>query len=180
MKRCATLTGALLLGFLLAACGPDDPMTGRAASDLPPGPLQPLPSEPATSDAPSCGALAVSRGETKSLGSDGDLLGIEFTNRGDAACTVHGYPTLTMRDSNGRNMGDRAKLSTNGAARYIVLNAGESATASVRFPKSDCTSGTVRIEVLIPGATERAFIPESHPYCPGWTVTAIQRATPND
>lgn len=176
MKRCATTTGVLLAGLLLAACGPGDPMTGRAASDLPPGPLQPLPSESATTNAPSCSTLAVSRGETKSH-SDFDFLDITFTNRGDAACTVHGYPTLTMRDGTGRNMGDRARLSTNGAARYIVLEPGQSATATVRFPKATdtCTRGTERIEVLIPGATERNFISESRPYCPGWTVGAVSR-----
>lgn len=180
MKRLATCLGTMLAGFLLVACGPGDPMTGRAASDLPPGPLQPLPSEPATTDAPSCGTLAVSRGASKSSGSEGDVLGIEFTNRSEAACTVHGYPTLTMRDGSGRSMGDRATLSTSGAARYIVLQPGESATATVRFPRGTCTSGTARIEVLIPGATERAFIPENHPFCPGWTVTAIQSDTADD
>jgi hypothetical protein len=180
MKRLLTTIGALLVAFALAACGPGDPMTGRAASDLPPGPLQPLPSEQATTEAPSCGTLEISRGGTKSLGSDGDLLGIEFTNRSETTCTVHGYPTLTMRDGSGRSMGDRAKLSASGAARYIALKPGESATATVRFPRGTCTSGTARIEVLIPGATERAFIPETHPYCPGWTVTAIQAATVDD
>ena len=149
------------------------------ASDLPPGPLQPLPSDSATTTAPSCGTLDATRGATDSQ-SDADFLDITFTNHGDAACTIHGYPTLTMRDANGRNLGERAGLSTNGAARYLVLNPGESATATVRFPKVACTGGTTRIEILIPGATERAFIPESHPYCPGWTVTAIQRGTATD
>ena len=178
MKRFATSTGTLLAGVLLAACGPGDPMTGRAASDMPPGPLQPLPSESATTSAPACGALEVTRGDVKKIGSDGDLLAIEFTNRDDAACTVHGYPTLTMRDGNGRNMGESADLQTSGAARYIVLEPGQSATATVRLPKvtDGCKRGTARIEVLIPGATERNFIAESRPYCPGWTVNAIHRS----
>lgn len=173
MKQFAATIAALVA--VLAGCGPGDPMTGRAASELPPGPLQPLPSETATTNAPGCRTLAVSRGDTKSVGSDEDLLGIEFTNRGDAACTVHGYPTLTMRDSNGRAMGEPADLQTSGAARYIVLEPGQSASATVRFPKatSACTSGTARIEVLIPGATQREFISESRPYCPGWAVDAI-------
>lgn len=161
-------------GLMLAGCGPGDPMTGRAASDLPPGPLQPLPSESA-SDAPGCRVLAVSRGKTESR-SDADFLDIVFTNRGEEACRVHGYPTLTMRDGSGRSMGDRARLQSNGAARYLVLGPGEAAFATVRYPKDDaCTSGTTRIEVLIPAATERAFIDETHPYCPGWTVSAINR-----
>ena len=178
MKRFAATTGVLLAGVILAACGPGDPMTGRAGSDLPPGPLQPLPSETATTNPPSCHALAVSRTGTKSIGSDGEALGIEFTNRGEAACTIHGYPTLTMRDGNGRNMGEHAKLRTSGAARYIVLEPGQSAKATVQFPKATdaCTSGTARIEVLIPGANEREFITERRPYCPGWTVDAINRS----
>jgi hypothetical protein len=177
MKRFAAMIGVLLAGALLAACGPGDPMTGQAGSDLPPGPLQPLPSEPATTDAPNCDELAASRGKTQSQ-SDADFLDITLTNRGDAACTVHGYPTLTMRDGNGRSMGDSAKLQTSGAARYIVLEPGQSATATVRFPKATdaCRSGTARIEILTPGAIEREFIAESRPYCPGWTVNAIHRS----
>jgi hypothetical protein len=177
MKRFAATIG-VLVALSLAACGSGDPMTGRAASDMPPGPLQPLPSESATTSAPGCSTLAVSRGGTKSVGSDGGMLAIEFTNRGDAACTVHGYPTLTMRDGNGRSMGESAKLETSGAARYIVLEPGQSATATVRFPKATdaCTSGTARIEVLIPGANQREFISENRPYCPGWTVDAIHRS----
>lgn len=176
MKRFTTYVGVLLAVLLLTACGPGDPLTGRAASDLPPGPLQPLPSESAT-EVPICRTLAVSRGKTESQ-PDADFLDITLTNRGDAACTVHGYPTLTMLDGNGRNMGDRAKLFTNGAARYIVLDPGKSATATVRFPKATgaCTSGTARIEILIPGATERQFIAEDHPYCPGWRVSAVARS----
>ena len=178
MKRFAATMG-VLVALSLAACGPGDPMTGRAGSDLPPGPLQPLPSEPATTSAPGCAALEVSRGDVKKgRGSDGDLLAIEFTNRDEAACTVHGYPTLTMRDGNGRTMGESADLRTSGAARYIVLEPGQSATATVGLPKitDACKRGTARIEVLIPGATERNFIAESRPYCPGWTVNAIHRS----
>jgi hypothetical protein len=176
MNRFATCVGVLLAGLFLTGCAPGDPMTGRAASDMPPGPLQPLPSDSAT-NVPDCRALAASRGKTHSQ-SDTDFLDITLTNRGGAACTVHGYPTLTMLNSSGRNMGERARLYTNGAARYIVLGPGESATATVRFPKATdaCTSGTARIEVLIPGATEREFISEHHPYCPGWTVSAVTRS----
>jgi hypothetical protein len=43
-----TGVGLLLAGLFLAGCAPGDPMTGRAASDLPPGPLQPLPSDSST------------------------------------------------------------------------------------------------------------------------------------
>ena len=174
MQRFGTSTALALGALMLAGCGPGDPLTGRAASDLPPGPLQPLPSR-STPEAPDCTALAVGRGETRS-DNDADFLTLTFTNRADADCTVHGFPTLTMRDGSGRTMGERATLRSNGAARYLVLKPGDTVTATVRYPKTDgCKPGTSRIEVLIPGATRREFIAEDHPYCPGWTVSEIQR-----
>ncbi|HJR90087.1 MAG TPA: DUF4232 domain-containing protein [Aeromicrobium sp.] len=177
MKQWATSIGALLAGVVLVGCGPGDPMTGRAGSDLPPGPLQPLPSETTSTPPPGCRGLEAGRGKTESQ-SDADFLDITLTNRSGEACTIHGYPTLTMRDGNGRGIGEPAGFRTSGAARYLILDPGETATATVRFPKTTgaCTSGTVRIELLIPGATERAFISENHPYCPGWTVGAISGA----
>jgi hypothetical protein len=175
MKRFARSTALVFAGLMMIGCGRDDPMTGQAGSDLPPGPLQPLPSASAP-DAPNCKVLEVGRGETRS-DKDADFLDITFTNRSDADCTVHGYPTLTMREANGRSMGDRATLRPSGTARYLVLKPGETVTATVRYPKSDaCKAGTSRIEVLIPGATRREFIAEDHTYCPGWTVSEIQRA----
>lgn len=159
---------------MLLGCAPGDPLTGRAASDLPPGPLQPLPSA-SVPDAPDCKVLEVGRGETHT-DDDADFLDLTFTNRSDSACTVHGFPTLTMRDGSGRTMGDRAIFRSNGAARYLVLEPGDTVTARVRYPKTDdCKPGTSRIEVLIPAATRREFIAEDHPYCPGWTVSEIQR-----
>ena len=121
--------------------------------------------------------LAAGRGATKQT-TDADFLEITLTNRNDDTCTVHGYPVLTLRDGSGRAIGERAEFRTNGAARYLDLTPGESATATVRFPKTGkCTAGTAQIEVLIPGATEREFIDESHPYCPGWSVTAIHHGS---
>lgn len=168
----------LVVLFLLVVvgCSRTDPIGGRLASDLPPGPLQPIASDSATT-LDDCTVLETSRGATRSQ-SDADFLEIEFTNRGDTACMVHGYPTLSLRNSEGRGIGDQAILRANGAARYIDLKPGETGVAEVRFPKgpAGCQSGTTQIEVLIPRAKERAYIDETHPYCPGWSVTAVGRA----
>jgi hypothetical protein len=164
-----------MAALLIAGCSHVDPIAGRAASDLPPGPLQPLPSDTGE-PTPDCRTLTPARGKTISR-SDADFLDIVFTNEGDETCVAHGYPTLLMRGADGRRIGEHATLRTNGAARYVDLEPGEAAVATVRFPQEsgDCISGTARIEILVPGATERAFIDESHPYCPGWTVTSLAR-----
>jgi hypothetical protein len=174
MKRVVLITAAVIAVLLMAGCQRIDGSAGRAASDLPPGPLQPLPSETAPA-APNCRVLAVSRGETRSE-SDADFLEIVLTNDGNADCTAHGYPTLTMLDGSGRSMGERAGPRSNGGARYVVVRPGESVKVTVRYPKvSECKGGASRIEVLVPGATERAFISEAHSFCPGWTVTSMER-----
>ncbi|HEX8030938.1 MAG TPA: DUF4232 domain-containing protein, partial [Vicinamibacterales bacterium] len=101
--------------------------------------------------------LAASRGATKQT-ADGDFLEITLTNNNSDTCTAHGYPVLTLRDGSGRAIGEQAQFRTNGAARYLDLAPGESATATVRFPKlaaGKCKAGTTQIEVLIPGATKR-------------------------
>lgn len=175
MKRAVLTSAAVLAVLLLAGCERIDGARGRASSDLPPGPLQPLPSE-TTPAAPNCRVMTVSRGETQSQ-SDADFLELVFTNDGDADCTAHGYPTLTMLDASGRSMGERAGLRSNGGARYTVVKPGESVQVTVRYPKvSECKDGATRIEVLVPGAADRAFISETHDFCPGWTVTAMERA----
>jgi len=179
MKRLATVIGALLVGLVLAGCAPGDPMTGRAGSDLPPGPLQPLPSDTA-GPTPHCRTLAVAIGDAK-RSSDVELVALQFTNTAKEACFVRGYPALTLKDASNRHVGETARSYVSGGARDLVLAPNETVSADIRFPNPDnfepgvCKTGTVRLEVLIPGATERAFVDDNHPYCPGWTVSALHR-----
>lgn len=179
MKRLVTFLGTLVLAFALVGCAQGDPLTGRAASDLPPGPLKPLPtdSEPPP---PNCPTLTPERGKTRAV-SDAEFLVITLTNPGDEACTAHGFPTLTMLGADGRSMGERATLRSNGGARYIVVKPHESVQITVRYPKADdCAGRSERIEILVPGATERAFVPEQHAFCPGWSVTSMEPIWPED
>jgi len=179
MKRFATPIGALLIGFLLVACGPSDPMTGRAASDLPPGPLQPLPSNSAESAA-NCRTLEVSIG-TSEHAAGSEYVQLRFTNTSAKPCFVRGYPALTLKDSANRQVGETSHSYVSGAAKDLTVAPNETVTADIRFPNPDnfdagvCKTGTVKLEVLIPGATERATVADSHAYCPGWSVSALHR-----
>lgn len=182
MMRFATSAGAMLVALILAGCGQGDPMTGRAGSDLPPGPLQPLPSDTEDPTPPACKTLDVAVGESK-RSSDVELVALRFTNAANDPCFVRGYPALTLKDAANRQVGETARSYVSGGAKDLVLAPGETVTADIRFPNPDnlepgaCKSGTVRLEVLIPGATERESIDDNHPFCPGWTVSALHRGS---
>lgn len=171
--------GVALATLLIVGCSPGDPMKGRAASDLPPGPLQPVPRDSSTPPA-SCGTLNITVGESEhSAGIE--YLRLRFTNDSGEPCAVRGYPSLTLRDAANRPVGESARSFVSGGAKDLVLAPDETVTADVAFPSPDtfdpgvCKTGTVKLEVLIPGATERASVADNHPYCPGWTVSALHR-----
>ena len=166
---------------LLAACGHVDPMKGQAASDLPPGPLSAVPTAPAE-HAPKCVTLEVRRGATdRSPGME--YLRLKFTNSGDSPCFVHGYPALTLKNASNRQVGDSSRPYVSGGAKDLELAAGETVTADVRFPDPDrfpagtCVTGAVKLEILIPGATQREFVDDTHAACPGWQVSALHRGS---
>ena len=103
------------------------------------------------------------------------LLSIEFTK----IKATQPAPSTAIRPSrnrDGRGVGERATFVTNGAAGYMVC--GKCAQQPCDSPKVTCTSGAA--DDADPAPAEREFISETHPYCPGWTVTAIQRATDVD
>ncbi|MFL6090428.1 MAG: DUF4232 domain-containing protein [Aeromicrobium sp.] len=177
MKRLGLLLAALAFA---AGCSHADPMSGRAGSDLPPGPLQPLPSNSAAQAAP-CKTLDVAVGDSEHAAGT-EYVRLRFTNTGLVPCFVRGYPSLTLQDSANRQVGDTARPFSNGGAKDLVLAPKETVTADIRFPNPDnfepgvCKTGAVRLEVLIPGATERTFVADHHAACPGWGVSALHRA----
>lgn len=178
MKRLLSIVGVVIV---LAGCSHADPMSGRAADDLPPGPLSAIPTADAAS-APDCVRLAVKRG-----GSDHsagmEYLRLKFTNSSDAACFVRGYPALTLKNADNRQIGDSSRPYVSGGAKDLVLAPGETVTADVRFPDPSafpagaCATGAVSLEVLIPGATQRETVADTHQACPGWSVSALHRGS---
>jgi hypothetical protein len=169
------------MAALSAGCGHADPMKGRAADDLPPGPLSAIPTN-SDDRAPDCTRLDVTRGSSKqSAGLD--YVQLTFTNASDAACFVRGYPSLTLKDASKRQVGDSSRPYVSGGAKDLELAPGETVTADVRFPDPDkfsagtCATGATKLEVLIPGATQREFVDDTHAACPGWTVSALHRGS---
>jgi hypothetical protein len=176
-----TLALVVVAAALLVGCSHEDPMSGRAADDLPPGPLSAIPTSSADR-APNCAKLTVQRGASdRSPGME--YLRLKFTNAGDAPCFVHGYPSLTLKDASNRQVGDSSRPYVSGGADDLELAPGETVTADVRFPDPDrfpkgaCATGAVKLEILIPGATQREFVDDSHPACPGWLVSALHRGS---
>jgi hypothetical protein len=174
------LVWIIAVAAMSAGCGHADPMKGRAADDLPPGPLSAIPTS--SERAPDCTRLDVSRGASKrSAGLD--YLRLTFTNASDAACFVRGYPSLTLKDASNRQVGDSSRPYVSGGAKDLELAPGETVSADVRFPDPDkfpagtCLTGATKLEVLIPGATQRESVEDTHAACPGWTVSALHRGS---
>jgi hypothetical protein len=167
---------------LATGCGHDDPMKGRAADDLPPGPLSAIPTSSADDRAPACTRLEVKRGGSARSGGL-EYIRLTFTNTGATACFVRGYPSLTLKDASNRQVGDSSRPYVSGGAKDLELAPGETVTADVRFPDPDkfpsgsCPTGATRLEILIPGATQRESVDDTHAACPGWTVSALHRGS---
>jgi hypothetical protein len=174
-------TVLVLAAMVVAGCTHADPMRGQAASDLPPGPLSAIPTN-AAERPPACVRLDVRRG-TSMRSAGKDLTQLKFTNSGDAACFVRGYPSLTLKNASGRQVGDSSRPYVSGGAKDLDLAPGETVTADVRFPDPDrfpagtCITGATKLEILIPAATQREFVDDTHAACPGWSVSALHRGS---
>jgi hypothetical protein len=116
-------------------------------------------------------------------GAGTEYVRLRFTNSANTACAVRGYPALTLKDAANHQVGEAARAYVSGGAKDLVLAPNETVIADIRFPNPDnfgpgvCKSGTAHIEVLIPGATERASVDDHHAYCPGWSVSALHRGS---
>lgn len=112
-----------------------------------------------------------------------DLVRLKFTNPAGAACFVRGYPALTLKNASNRQVGDSSRPYVSGGAKDLQLAAGETVTADVRFPDpakfpaGRCATGATRLEILIPGATQREYLDDTHAACPGWSVSALHRGS---
>jgi hypothetical protein len=175
------VAGSALAVAALSGCGHVDPMKGRAADDLPPGPLSALPTT-APERAPDCIRLDVSRGATEhSAGMT--YVRLKFTNPGDSACFVRGYPSLTLKNASNRQVGDSSRPYVSGGAKDLELAPAETVTADVRFPEPErfadgaCATGATRLEILIPGASQREYVDDTYTACPGWSVSALHRGS---
>ena len=140
--------------------------TGTAPATSPP----PSPSQ---AGSPACanGTLQVTlRGEQGYAG--GVDLAINFTNTTSAACTLYGYPGVSLVSSSHAQIGLAAKRTTTAPAEVVTLAPGATGHAQLQiadalnFPTSTC--GPVQaadLRVYPPGQTAAVFLPDRSQGC---------------
>ncbi|MCD2195476.1 DUF4232 domain-containing protein [Actinomycetospora endophytica] len=98
---------------------------------------------------------------------------IVFTNRGDAACTLVGFPAVRWVGAGGKAVGDPAThAGTRGPT--LTLAPGGSVAATLRivpvteFDPTNCAAVAVRgLTVRAPGTTTAATLPRAGKACSG-------------
>jgi hypothetical protein len=128
---------------------------------------------PTAAGAPACanGTLQVKlRGEQGYAG--GVDLAINFTNTTSAACTLYGYPGVSLVSSSHAQIGLAAKRTTTAPAEVVTLAPGATGHAQLQiadalnFPTSAC--GPVQaadLRVYPPGQTAAVFLPDRSQGC---------------
>jgi hypothetical protein len=128
---------------------------------------------PTAAGAPACanGTLQVKlRGEQGYAG--GVDLAINFTNTTSAACTLYGYPGVSLVSSSHAQIGLAAKRTTTAPAEVVTLAPGATGHAQLQiadalnFPTSAC--GPVQaadLRVYPPGQTAAVFLPDHSQGC---------------
>ena len=185
---CGRVAAALTcLGALaaLAACSsstssssppstPSATSTGTAtATATGTAPATSPPPSPSQAGSPACanGTLQVKlRGEQGYAG--GVDLAINFTNTTSAACTLYGYPGVSLVSSSHAQIGLAAKRTTTAPAEVVTLAPGATGHAQLQiadalnFPTSTC--GPVQaadLRVYPPGQTAAVFLPDHSQGC---------------
>lgn len=100
---------------------------------------------------------------------------LALTNTGKSACTLKGYPGLSLADSSGKRIGDPAERSQDGDASLAVhLAPGAAAHVTVKSPTKDVTDGKCwakpdHLVVYAPGEKQsvQAANPDGFTVCGG-------------
>lgn len=134
-----------------------------------------------------CDAKLLVLSENSSSGAAGTL-GITYavTNKSASACTVGGYPTVTLIDSTGQQIGQPAQQNTAVTSADITLQANKAAYVTVLFPNAanyspgycSATKPTA-IKILILGQTTALQMSlADQTYCPGLSTQALTATAP--
>lgn len=160
---------ALLIAALLSACVEDPNIPGHG----PDGPVQPIEERPRLAY---CDNLQPSLGETRQTAGTTQVE-LTVTNDADETCLTRGYPTLSLVGGNGHTVGESAVFERRLRPVDVELTPGGSATALITLPDTNtsaagtCRGGVERLRILLPRAGGEVWVPFSHEYCPGWSVT---------
>ena len=103
-----------------------------------------------------------------------------FTNQGTGDCVLNGYPTVTLLDSAGKQIGQAAGQDTSVSVVVVTLKPNQSASATLSLPDPDiagnCSAMAVaEIQATLPGisGTLKTADTTDH-YCPNFMTRPIQ------
>lgn len=142
---------------------------GRTRSASPPATVSQAPPPPArTTKAPVRGCASSSLRVTAGRGSGAAgsvLVPLVFTNTGTRACTLHGFPGVSLVDASGGQIG-AAATRTGAGGGSVVLAPGHAAVAQVRvtraqnYPQERCAPVAAQgLRVYPPGETHALLVP---------------------
>jgi len=105
---------------------------------------------------------------------------LTLTNNSSAACTLSGYPGVSLVDSSGSQIGQPASRNAVHPVTVVTLSGNGSAYSLLgfpnpgNFPAGKCSSASsVNLRVYPPGETQSLLIALQEKYCPGFSVAAL-------
>ena len=192
----ASLTGAALVAaaVFIAGCNSSSSSSsaaaGASAAASASAPANGATSAPSAPAAAGAGAPAVAACTTTDLkvstgngggGAAGSFYSfIDFTNTSAAACTLYGYPGVSLTASSGGQLGAAATRSTTTAAKPVTLAPGATANASLRttdptvYPAGRCQPATpAYLKVYPPNQTQAAQISYTGTTCANTAIKML-------
>jgi len=105
---------------------------------------------------------------------------LTFTNHSSAACTLTGYPGVSLADASGNQIGQPATRNSVHPSDVVTLQGNGYAYSLLgfpnpgNFPSGKCSSTkSTSLRVFPPGETQSLLVPLVETYCPGFSVAAV-------
>ncbi len=178
-----TLIAALFLGLMACskAATPASSPTAAAPTVSPSSAASASPAPSASSGVPHCATSDLSGSIATNGGAAGTTYDdLTLTNHGSSACTMSGYPGVSLVDAGGNTIGQPATRNTAHASNLVTLAGNGSAYALIgfpnpgNFPSGKCSSAqSVNLRVYPPGNTQSLVVSLKETYCPGFSVAAL-------
>ena len=177
-----SITGAIVAvaAILAAGCGshsssaagpatspPAAPQSSVAAASTPANTAPGTPASSAPASVPSCSTSNL----RITLGAGGAAAGtdftvLDFTNSGTSACTIYGFPGVSLTNSSGAQIGAAATRNPSKPSTLIMLAPGAKANATLgvanaeNYPASACKpTAAAKLKIFPPNQTQAVELP---------------------
>lgn len=140
----------------------------------------------ASADTAACLGSDLTLAEVTSSGAAGTT-GVTYsvTNSSSVACTLSGFPTVTLASSGGQQLGQAAAHDGAASSTVITLHPGEKAFLTVLYPNPDnfdagvCSAFASAIRVALASTNDTTEASASgHKYCPGFATQVFTTIAP--